>query len=308
MDIMRAIARVGLFTVAGMAANIAQAVPTSKIIGGQVAESGRWPATVALIIADSTTPFEGYFCEGTLIEPNVVLSAAHCFEGLSANKIQAYVGSQQLSGDGQRIDVQQIRIHGNYSNETNDNDIALVLLKTPVTQAALVSLATAQQTATLTADSQLNIMGWGVTVEDANEPSEQLREAIVPFVTDAECAAIYGDEVSSNMFCAGYELGGVDTCLGDSGGPVIASFNGSERQVGIVSWGNGCAQPGFPGVYTKVSNYQTWLDDTIIVNTDGSISFASDDDNDSGGGSMSWWLALFVPLCLRKRFFKQTKG
>lgn len=308
MDIMRAIARVGLFTVAGMAANIAQAVPTSKIIGGQVAESGRWPATVALVLAGSDSPFEGFFCAGSLIENDLVLTAAHCMEGLNAADIQVYVGSQLLSSGGQLLDVKRFRSHSGYSNSTNDNDIALLLLSSPVANSKLLPAATDSQMSTLNADSSLTIMGWGVTVETAEEPSEQLREAVVPFVTKADCTSAYGDKITNNMFCAGYELGGVDTCLGDSGGPVIASFNGSERQVGIVSWGNGCAQPGFPGVYTKVSNYQTWLDDTIIVNTDGSISFASDDDNDSGGGSMSWWLALFVPLCLRKRFFKQTKG
>ncbi len=84
--------------------------------------------------------------------------------------------------------------------------------------------------------------------------SDTLRVATVPIVTDSGCAVDYGVYFnSSTMVCAGYTQGGIDTCFGDSGGPMQAAMGGGYRLVGITSWGAGCAQPNAPGVYTRVA-------------------------------------------------------
>jgi secreted trypsin-like serine protease len=99
------------------------------------------------------------------------------------------------------------------------------------------------------------IMGWGATREGGST-SRYLLKATVPFVSDATCQSSYGsDLVPADMLCAGPLAGGTDTCQGDSGGPMIKTVNGTPVQVGIVSWGNGCARRNYPGVYTEVSTF-----------------------------------------------------
>jgi secreted trypsin-like serine protease len=104
------------------------------------------------------------------------------------------------------------------------------------------------------------IMGWGADHEGGYQ-QRWLLKAEVPDVDDQTCGAAYRDSganfVDEAMLCAGlFGTGGVDTCQGDSGGPmVLRTAADAYVQVGIVSWGHGCAQAQFPGVYTQVSTY-----------------------------------------------------
>ena len=83
-----------------------------------------------------------------------------------------------------------------------------------------------------------------------------LQKVTVPFVDEATCKDAYGSSsITDGMICAGRK--GKDSCQGDSGGPMV-NMNG--EQVGIVSWGYGCAAAGYPGVYTRVSNYASWIE------------------------------------------------
>lgn len=84
-----------------------------------------------------------------------------------------------------------------------------------------------------------------------------MRTALVPVVEQDECKKIYShDPLSDRVFCAGYvETGGVDSCFGDSGGPAV--LNG--KLIGIVMGGDGCARPGYPGIYTKISAFYNWI-------------------------------------------------
>ncbi|NXT86302.1 TRY1 protein, partial [Zapornia atra] len=82
-----------------------------------------------------------------------------------------------------------------------------------------------------------------------------------PVLTSSECSSAYPGQITKNMICVGFLEGGKDSCQGDSGGPVVC--NGQLQ--GIVSWGIGCAQKGYPGVYTKVCNYVSWIKQTIAA-------------------------------------------
>ena len=105
-----------------------------------------------------------------------------------------------------------------------------------------------------------------MTEEDGDLP-DTLQKAQVPITTDEYCESRYSDDDGwdfdpETMVCAGYPEGGVDTCQGDSGGPLFADASGARRVVGVTSWGNGCAQEGFPGVYARVADtkLRTWVE------------------------------------------------
>ena len=96
---------------------------------------------------------------------------------------------------------------------------------------------------------------------------EKLHKVDVPFVSTDDCNASYngnGYSITDGMICAGEE--GKDSCQGDSGGPMVASVNGTSVLVGVVSWGIGCAQEGYPGVYARVANYVDWIEETMANN------------------------------------------
>ena len=127
-------------------------------------------------------------------------------------------------------------------------------LASPVTGVATLPIATssAYDSGTFT------IAGWGASREGGSQ-QRYLLKATIPFVSDATCnsAAMYGGQiVATDEICAGYAAGGVDTCQGDSGGPMFRrDASNAWVQVGIVSWGDGCARPNKPGVYTQVSYF-----------------------------------------------------
>merc|ERR1712209_157652 len=99
------------------------------------------------------------------------------------------------------------------------------------------------------------VSGWGTTSEGGSL-ARRLMKVDVPVVSDDNCRDSYGQsDIADSMICAGYEAGGKDSCQGDSGGPFMCGF-GLD---GIVSWGYGCAQPGFPGVYTQTSYFVDWV-------------------------------------------------
>lgn len=100
------------------------------------------------------------------------------------------------------------------------------------------------------AGTTLTVAGWGALSQ--NGPShDALQKVNVPVVSRTSCRASYGlNAVTYNMFCAGYSAGGQDSCQGDSGGPIVDS---SKTLLGLVSWGAGCAQPNYPGVYARVA-------------------------------------------------------
>ena len=104
--------------------------------------------------------------------------------------------------------------------------------------------------------TKATIAGFGLTSENAPQPPDTMQRAQVPIQSDAYCAntSSSSDADPTTMLCAGYPQGGTDTCQGDSGGPLLVkALDGSLRLVGATSFGEGCAQPGKPGVYARVA-------------------------------------------------------
>ncbi len=237
-----------------------QADISTRIIGGENATSGTYPWVVSLQSSDGQ-----HFCGGSLIDQQFVLTAAHCVEDEQAANMKAVIAEYDLSAQGaeQMRTVEAIYIHQDYGN---DHDIALLKLVSPVdnvTQNSLVATASASFSSGLAVATPMTVIGWGNTSTTESTYPNILQQVQVPLFNHAACTEAYsglGIGITSNMICAGFAEGGKDSCQGDSGGPLVVDSNGSWTQVGVVSFGEGCAQPGYPGVYTNVSAYLDWIE------------------------------------------------
>ncbi len=237
---------------------------STRIVGGTNADIRDYPWQVALL-----NRFGDPFCGGSIIARQWVLTAAHCFPETQIS-IRAGV-TNPTHTTGQEIAVLREIIHPDYDSWTQDSDIALVELAADLDLSGNTAQAIPLMTPALAAEGltapgvDAIITGWGATREGgANSPI--LQQATVPIIANTEASAAYEplfgpDSVTANMLAAGYlGEGGVDTCQGDSGSPlVVPDASGGYRLAGITSWGEGCARPDYPGVYTRVAQFADWI-------------------------------------------------
>ncbi|MFI9562290.1 S1 family peptidase [Streptomyces rishiriensis] len=221
----------------------AQAAP-SPVVGGTRAAQGEFPFMVRLSMG----------CGGALYTQQIVLTAAHCVSGTGANtSITATAGVVDLQSTSGRVQVRSTYVYRAPGYNGNGKDWALIKLASPLTTQATLKIATTTRYNT----GSFTIAGWGSATEGGAQ-QRYLLKASVPFVSDATCRSYsgYSGLVASDEICAGYASGGTDTCQGDSGGPMFRRDDaGAWIQVGIVSWGIGCARASAPGVYSEVSTF-----------------------------------------------------
>ncbi|KAH7089599.1 trypsin-like cysteine/serine peptidase domain-containing protein [Paraphoma chrysanthemicola] len=217
---------------------------SEDIVGGVAAATGDFPFIVSVALSGS------HFCGGTLLNANTVISAAHCYFGRTSSSWSIRAGSLNRGSGGVVSTVNSIRIHPSYNDDTSDYDVAILKLATPVATSSTIGYATvAAANSDPAAGSTVTTAGWGNTSEDGSSPA-LLRKVDVPVVSRATCRNNYSAAaITDRMFCAGLAAGGRDSCQGDSGGPIVSS---SKVLLGVVSWGFGCAQPNFPGVYSRL--------------------------------------------------------
>ncbi|KYO37514.1 anionic trypsin-2-like [Alligator mississippiensis] len=215
-----------------------------KIVGGYTCPKGSVPYQVSLNA--------GYhFCGGSLINQQWVLSAAHCYKSRIEVRLGEY-NINELDNTEEYIASAKVIRHPNYNPRTIDNDIMLIKLKTPAVLTKNVGIVPLPTSCVLPGTECL-ISGWGNTLSNGYNLPDLLQCLKVPVLTQAECEDAYPGQITDNMMCVGLLEGGKDSCQGDSGGPVVCN---GELQ-GIVSWGIGCAMPGYPGVYTRAQAEQS---------------------------------------------------
>ncbi|MGW2077703.1 trypsin-like serine protease [Streptomyces sp. NPDC001939] len=258
---------------------------TPFIIGGTETSISSAPWMVQLSYYDAASG-DGYFCGGTLVAPNKVLTAAHCVAGLDwADNGAVVAGATGLldSANGTVAGVWRQWNHPRYNADTIQNDIAVLTLDRPL-EDQWTKLVQSNDTASYKAGTSATVYGWGLTsgAQDA-DLSATLRKVTLPLVSDSACntamQSVLGEDdfVEGSMFCAGTPATGADegtksTCSGDSGGPVVVG----GRVVGIVSWGvSGCTAKGAYPVFTKVSSY-VWAAQPRIDDTDLSFDGRAD--------------------------------
>ncbi|XP_071954226.1 serine protease 27-like [Antedon mediterranea] len=238
---------------------------TPRIIGGEDSDQGEWPWMVSLQYNNQ------HICGASVINEKWAVTAAHCINrnidaySIVAGERDINDGERDLN-DGERIDVEEIIIYPYYNDYTSDSDIALILLATPLTFNDNIQPICYSDTK-FEPGTQCYVAGWGVS-GDGSLPSI-LQYTNVPLVDIEECRRnLSGSTVTDNMICAGHPEGGKDSCQGDSGGPLMCVNGSTWHLVGITSWGYGCAEPNFPGVYTRVSQFVDFINFILTFEID----------------------------------------
>jgi secreted trypsin-like serine protease len=253
-----------------------------------------WQAAVVIAPSKlSGNAHQRQFCGGSLVTSRIVITAGHCvadsdpdcsFCGtdtlppvcnaitdpspgdgtckLDADDVDVVLGRSKLSdtSQGTEFSVQAVKLGTNFDGSFGSGvprfDAAYLVLSSPSPQTP-VKIAGTDEGTLWDAGSPVDISGWGLTSESASDTQDTLRSATVNVLPDSTCGdgSVYGSDFDpATMVCAGVSGGGVDTCSGDSGGPLEAPLQaGGYRLVGLTGWGEGCAEAGFPGVYTRVA-------------------------------------------------------
>jgi secreted trypsin-like serine protease len=236
-----------------------------RLVGGRPVPDGDFPFVASLgNVRYGSTAYRQFYCGGSLIDHDSVLTAAHCVKGTRKQPLRVTIGRTVLtSSQGQTRRVARISIHPRFDGVTSlTYDAAVLTLNKPVDSITPIRLAGIAQNQLETPGRLATIAGWGNTIrqpangDNGSKYPDRMREARVPIVSDARTRDAYGRRyVGTLMVGAGAK--GKDTCNGDSGGPMFATQAGKHYQIGITSFGRGCATGKYPGVYTEVNAVAT---------------------------------------------------
>lgn len=244
----------------------------SEIVGGKPVKDGKYQFMVS-IRATFSGGRQQHWCGGSLITPTKVLTAAHCFARFDRRAFSVVVGSATLSGGkGEERQIVRVAIHPGFNlNRSYRDDVAVLTLNRAIKEIKPATLIEPRDDNLERVGANATVAGWGSTVyRNVNGPiapatsSDRMRELQLRIYSSNKCQSIYdravrqtGDgtlAVDKRVMLCGYKRA-ADSCQGDSGGPLFATVGDDKTvvQIGIVSFGLGCAAVGYPGVYTKLS-------------------------------------------------------
>lgn len=237
----------------------------SAVVGGSDAEISQAPWQVALVDSNDPNNYQGQFCGGSLISPRWVVTAAHCVDSRVESDFRILSGVSLLSSESLTgTAVSKIIVHPEWNPYTNRNDVALVEVAEPLVLTSGIIETISISSADITPGLSALITGWGSIQRDTGIGEtrtypQKLQKGQVFAQTSNFCRSSLGLGFDSRtMMCATVDDFSVDTCYGDSGGPLAIYRSGRFELAGITSWGVGCAWE-YPGVYTKVSNFYRWI-------------------------------------------------
>lgn len=255
---------------------------TIRIVGGEEVKPHSRPYQASIQSLDGS-----HFCGGSIIGENLILTAAHCMEGVNGEspKMQVRVGAHSLvDGSGQTIKVAKAYTNQDYPNLSKDVAVLKLIEKITDKNAKVINLiAPTFFDKHIKAGTSLTVSGWG-TLSSGGSMPEKLMAVDVPYVTHEVCnsAEAYGGQIQATELCAGLAKGGKDSCQGDSGGPLVYTKNNQFYQVGVVSWGDGCALENKYGVYGNVAALKTWIDSAMAGNETASGMAGNNGESDNG--------------------------
>jgi len=220
----------------------------SRIVGGTNAADGAYPFFVN---------WGG--CGASLVADDVIISAAHC-RGQSSNQVAVGQSRRGFGSDGLSRRITRRISHPNYRDISINYDYMVMKLDRPVDTNIYPPIRLNSQRNIPINNAELTVIGFGALSEGGSTTPPKLQQVNVNYINSVTCNqrnSYNGDVKDSTMFCAGTG-GGKDSCQGDSGGPIFTNTEPIE-QVGIVSWGRGCAQRRYPGVYSRISGEYDWI-------------------------------------------------
>jgi len=285
------------------------------IIGGEIVTDSVFPGIVALTYNLDAELVQRQFCGGSVIADNWVLTAAHClYDGrgdpLPLTAVNVAVNADDLGDEDTReIGITNIFVHPEYNhNAVNPHsDIALLeLAESSGVAPVVLSKKPMDELVGMTA----SVAGWGAV--DNSNPSNplfpiMLHAVNLPVVSLEVCNApiSYDSALFENQLCAGFSEGGRDSCVGDSGGPLLVNTGGVRQQIGVVSFGYGCALPNYYGIYTNVPYFIGWINQYVYIgepefNPEATIPRTAQANIPASGepntGRLSWTVLLLLMI------------
>ncbi len=256
----------------------------AQIVGGEAAGRNEFPWQAMLF-----NPNGMHVCSGSLIHRNWVLTAAHCLDdaGIAKVTLGGYNSADQSESGRQTFAVKSIIIHPEFNVSTLVNDIGLIELDGDAIETEsvkIIPMASLDDTLLMLPGTEAIVSGWGAERE-GGWMTTVLNKVTVPLVAHESCTQAYGALLRDGMTCAGYPEGGMDSCSGDSGGPLMVPDNaGGLKLAGIVSWGRGCARANAYGIYTNVPFFTGWVSEHLIRHDNSSnVPVTTDPSQGSNG-------------------------
>ncbi|XP_014601015.1 PREDICTED: uncharacterized protein LOC106785245 isoform X2 [Polistes canadensis] len=248
----------------------------AKVVHGSIAPKGTYPWQASIRVRGHSR--SNHWCGAVVLSPLHVLTAAHCLEGYNKGTYFVRAGdynTEEQEGTEREANIEDYYIHEDFrKGHRMNNDIALILLKgqgIPLGK-DIMPICLPPENTEYPAGFNCTISGFGSIETGRTTPSRNLRYGWIPLLDQSVCRAehVYGPgKISDGMVCAGHLNEGVDTCDGDSGGPLACYHNGAFTLYGITSWGQHCGKANKPGVYVRVAHYRRWIDQKIMDSLSG---------------------------------------